>query len=121
MAVSVIFEAILCNRFDILDLQVGALRGYEHANGVALDLWESVYPDVLLLALTDTFSTEAFYRVSVCYCDGPTYMHILIRTTSNRISSLTKPVQSDGKVCAKIPETHMFTLRERRRSMNLSE
>lgn len=43
--------------------QVGAIKGYEHANGLALDLWESVYPNVLLLALTDTFSTEAFYKV----------------------------------------------------------
>ncbi|KAH8104662.1 nicotinate phosphoribosyltransferase [Cristinia sonorae] len=43
-------------------MAVGALRGYEHANGDALDLWESVYPDILLLALTDTFSTEVFYK-----------------------------------------------------------
>ncbi|KAI0785285.1 nicotinate phosphoribosyltransferase [Abortiporus biennis] len=43
-------------------MAVGALRGYEHANGLALDLWESVYPNALLLALTDTFSTEAFYK-----------------------------------------------------------
>ncbi len=43
--------------------QVGALRGYEHANKLALDLWEAVYPNALLLALTDTFSTEAFYKV----------------------------------------------------------
>lgn len=43
-------------------MAVGALRGYEHANGLALDLWETVYPNALLLALTDTFSTEAFYR-----------------------------------------------------------
>jgi len=28
-----------------------------------MDLWEAVCPDVLLVALTDTFSTEAFYRV----------------------------------------------------------
>ncbi|TCD70181.1 nicotinate phosphoribosyltransferase [Steccherinum ochraceum] len=43
-------------------MAVGAMRGYEHANGIALDLWEDVYPDVLLLALTDTFSTEAFFK-----------------------------------------------------------
>jgi len=41
---------------------VGALQGYENVNGKALDLWEQVYPNVLLLALTDTFSTEAFYK-----------------------------------------------------------
>lgn len=43
-------------------MAVGALRGYEHANALALDLWEEVYPNALLLALTDTFSTEAFFR-----------------------------------------------------------
>ncbi|KAI0324326.1 nicotinate phosphoribosyltransferase [Cubamyces sp. BRFM 1775] len=41
---------------------VGALKGYEHANGMALKLWEEVYPNVLQIALTDTFSTEAFYK-----------------------------------------------------------
>lgn len=41
---------------------VGALRGYEGVNALAQTLWEQVYPDSLLLALTDTFSTEAFYK-----------------------------------------------------------
>ncbi|KAI9066123.1 nicotinate phosphoribosyltransferase [Trametes sanguinea] len=41
---------------------VGALRGYPHANATALRLWEEVYPNVLQIALTDTFSTEAFYK-----------------------------------------------------------
>ena len=39
------------------------MRGYEHANGIALDLWEEVYPDSVLVALTDTFSTKAFFQV----------------------------------------------------------
>jgi nicotinate phosphoribosyltransferase len=40
------------------------MRGYEHANGIALDLWEEVYRNKLtLLALTDTFSTKAFFQV----------------------------------------------------------
>ena len=39
------------------------MRGYEHANGIALDLWEEVYPDAALVALTDTFSTKAFFQV----------------------------------------------------------
>ncbi|KAG8712868.1 nicotinate phosphoribosyltransferase [Ceratobasidium sp. 395] len=43
---------------------IAALRGYEDANGIALDLWEATYPttksNVLHIALTDTFSTEAF-------------------------------------------------------------
>ncbi|KAH8994801.1 nicotinate phosphoribosyltransferase [Lactarius akahatsu] len=42
---------------------IGAMRGYEHANGIALDLWEEVYPDSALVALTDTFSTKAFFQV----------------------------------------------------------
>lgn len=41
---------------------IGAMRGYEHANGIALDLWEEVYPDSVLVALTDTFSTKAFFQ-----------------------------------------------------------
>ncbi|KAI0297289.1 nicotinate phosphoribosyltransferase [Multifurca ochricompacta] len=41
---------------------VAAVRGYEHANGIALDLWEEVYPNSLLIALTDTFSTKAFFQ-----------------------------------------------------------
>jgi len=41
---------------------IGALKGYEHANAIAMGLWEKVYPDVLLLALTDTFSTKAFFQ-----------------------------------------------------------
>ena len=50
-----------------VSLQVGAIHGYDNANGKALDLWESIYPNVLLLALTDTFSTEAFYKVRETY------------------------------------------------------
>jgi len=43
---------------------IGAMRGYEHANGIALDLWEGVYQPnkMTLLALTDTFSTKAFFQ-----------------------------------------------------------
>jgi nicotinate phosphoribosyltransferase len=44
--------------------KVAALRGYENANAIALDLWEEVYPESLLFALTDTFSTEAFFKAS---------------------------------------------------------
>ncbi|KAK7690150.1 hypothetical protein QCA50_006799 [Cerrena zonata] len=43
-------------------MAVGAIHGYDNANGKALDLWETTYPNVLLLALTDTFSTEAFFQ-----------------------------------------------------------
>jgi len=41
---------------------IAAMKGYEHANGIAMDFWEAVYPNVLLLALTDTFSTKAFFQ-----------------------------------------------------------
>ncbi|CAE6408711.1 unnamed protein product [Rhizoctonia solani] len=43
---------------------IAAIHGYENANGLALDLWEVTYPtsksNTLHIALTDTFSTEAF-------------------------------------------------------------
>jgi hypothetical protein len=45
------------------EVQVAALKGYEDANSVAMNLWEEVYPDALLIALTDTFSSEAFFKV----------------------------------------------------------
>ncbi|KAF7330408.1 Nicotinate phosphoribosyltransferase [Mycena venus] len=41
---------------------VAALKGYEDANSVAMNLWEDVYPNALLIALTDTFSSEAFFK-----------------------------------------------------------
>ncbi|KAM5544591.1 hypothetical protein V8D89_001489 [Ganoderma adspersum] len=41
---------------------IGALMGYENANGAALKLWEETYSNALLIALTDTFSTEAFFK-----------------------------------------------------------
>jgi len=41
---------------------VAAIRGYEHANSTAMELWETMYSDHLLIALTDTFSTEVFYK-----------------------------------------------------------
>ncbi|KAE9407615.1 nicotinate phosphoribosyltransferase [Gymnopus androsaceus JB14] len=41
---------------------IGALKGYETVNDLALEMWESVYTNAILLALTDTFSTSAFFR-----------------------------------------------------------
>ncbi|KAJ3558789.1 hypothetical protein NP233_g11431 [Leucocoprinus birnbaumii] len=43
---------------------IGALRGYEHVNNTALQLWEETYPNTpgLRTALTDTFSTDAFFK-----------------------------------------------------------
>ncbi|KAJ7650585.1 nicotinate phosphoribosyltransferase [Roridomyces roridus] len=43
-------------------LPVAALKGYENANSIAMDLWEEVYPNALLIALTDTFSSSAFFE-----------------------------------------------------------
>ncbi|KAG8707962.1 nicotinate phosphoribosyltransferase [Ceratobasidium sp. 423] len=43
---------------------IAAIHGYENANGLAMDLWEATYPategNILYIALTDTFSTDAF-------------------------------------------------------------
>ena len=41
------------------------MKGYENANSIALDLWEDVYPNALLMALTDTFSTTAFFKARI--------------------------------------------------------
>ncbi|KAF7375058.1 Nicotinate phosphoribosyltransferase [Mycena sanguinolenta] len=56
--------------FDVLDssfnsewfMGVAALTGYEDANSIAMNLWEEVYPNALLIALTDTFSSETFFK-----------------------------------------------------------
>ncbi|KAG5651933.1 hypothetical protein H0H81_006915 [Sphagnurus paluster] len=42
---------------------VAALKGYEKTNCVSLDLWEAVFASSALIALTDTFSTDAFFKV----------------------------------------------------------
>ncbi|KAG1843930.1 Quinolinate phosphoribosyl transferase [Suillus subalutaceus] len=41
---------------------VAALGDYKDAAGTALDLWSNLYGDSLSVTLTDTFSTEVFYR-----------------------------------------------------------
>ncbi|KAJ3861622.1 nicotinate phosphoribosyltransferase [Lentinula novae-zelandiae] len=41
---------------------IGALKGYESVNDLALEIWETTYPNAILLALTDTFSTTAFFQ-----------------------------------------------------------
>ncbi|KAF8871767.1 nicotinate phosphoribosyltransferase [Infundibulicybe gibba] len=41
---------------------IAALKGYERANSVALDLWEKIYSGSTLIALTDTFTSEVFFR-----------------------------------------------------------
>lgn len=38
------------------------MKGYENANQIALDLWEELYSGPNLIAVTDTFSTEAFFK-----------------------------------------------------------
>ncbi|KAJ4479922.1 nicotinate phosphoribosyltransferase [Lentinula aciculospora] len=41
---------------------IGALRGYGSVNDLALKIWETAYSNSILLALTDTFSTTAFFQ-----------------------------------------------------------
>ncbi|KAH9945496.1 nicotinate phosphoribosyltransferase [Epithele typhae] len=41
---------------------IGALKGYEHVNAMALTTWQETYADALQIALTDTFSTEVFFK-----------------------------------------------------------
>ncbi|KIY73764.1 nicotinate phosphoribosyltransferase [Cylindrobasidium torrendii FP15055 ss-10] len=42
---------------------VAALKGYENSNNLALDYWEKIYAGKsTLIALTDTFSTKAFFE-----------------------------------------------------------
>ncbi|KAG2360208.1 Quinolinate phosphoribosyl transferase [Suillus spraguei] len=41
---------------------IAALGDYKDAAGTALDLWSNLYRDSLSVTLTDTFSTEVFYR-----------------------------------------------------------
>jgi hypothetical protein len=43
--------------------QLASLNGYEGVHNRALTMWEEVYPDALLVALTDTFTTQAFFKV----------------------------------------------------------
>ncbi|HCY85269.1 MAG TPA: nicotinate phosphoribosyltransferase [Desulfobacteraceae bacterium] len=40
----------------------GALAGYDSANAAAMAAWLKVYPDVLGIALTDTYTTEVFLQ-----------------------------------------------------------
>ena len=42
---------------------VATAKGYENANTVALRMWQETYGNVLLVALTDTFSSDAFFKV----------------------------------------------------------
>ncbi|KAF8606492.1 nicotinate phosphoribosyltransferase [Ceratobasidium sp. AG-I] len=45
---------------------IAAIKGYNNANGIAMDLWEKTYltttSDTLHIALTDTFSTDVFNK-----------------------------------------------------------
>lgn len=43
---------------------VGALLGYEQVNAKASDIWYSIYGTTnLTIALTDTFTTDIFFKV----------------------------------------------------------
>ncbi|OAX32616.1 nicotinate phosphoribosyltransferase [Rhizopogon vinicolor AM-OR11-026] len=41
---------------------IAAICNYKDATGTALDLWSKLYGESLSVTLTDTFSTEVFYR-----------------------------------------------------------
>ena len=96
---------------------VAVLKGYENANGKALDLWEEVYPDVLLLALTDTFSTEVFYKVAHILC----FTRMMLNRITLRTSYKIRFVQNAGKDFDKTRATHMFMLLVRKKYTSLSE
>ena len=51
-------------------MAIGASMGYENANAKALDLWQEIYGTENLTALTDTFTTEVFFKVFI-------YIHVL--------------------------------------------
>ena len=51
-----------------------------------MDLWEAVYPDAMLVALTDTFTTEAFYKVC-CFRS----LCMSLRTQGNRQDFASDP------------------------------
>ncbi|KAK7454533.1 nicotinate phosphoribosyltransferase [Stygiomarasmius scandens] len=40
---------------------IGAIKGYEKVHEIALETWETTYSTSLLLALTDTYSSKAFF------------------------------------------------------------
>ncbi len=93
---------------------MGALRGYEHANATALELWEKTYPNVLQIALTDTFSTEAFYKVRTSiyipfaqYSRAPFVADIVYATP--RTSSRIRTSHSSGPGCGKTRATRSST------------
>jgi hypothetical protein len=79
--------------------QVAALKGYENANMTALDLWQEVYPEGLVFALTDTFSTEAFLKAGlVCLF----VLEVMI-TDDHRVSLQIQIAPAVGEAYGKIP------------------
>ncbi|KAJ7433192.1 hypothetical protein FB451DRAFT_1064664 [Mycena latifolia] len=63
--------------------QVSALKGFEDANYIAMNLWEVVYPNTLLIALSNTFSSEVVFKVfSIFHLPA----HSLIRLIRNQES-----------------------------------
>ena len=74
----VCIDALQSHHLNILNFpsQVAALKGYKDANMRALDLWEEVYPGEPFFALTDTFTTKAFFQVGIWFTPG---LNLLIR------------------------------------------
>ena len=74
---------------------VAAIGGFENANGRAMDFWEAVYPNILLVTLTDTFSTEVFYQVRSAMITKRTPL-AEIQRTRGRTSSRTQKEPKGG-------------------------
>src|SRR6266702_8047477 len=91
------------------------MRGYEHANGIALDLWEEVYPDSVLVALTDTFSTKAFFQVRQSFEKQCLQLGSVSRVM-NRTFLAMQNAPAGGVYCDKTLVTRSPLLRRLRRS-----
>jgi hypothetical protein len=77
-----------------------------------LDLWETVYPDALLIALTDTFSSESFFKAwLLLYADGL----ISITTSKLRILLPIRTALVGGQAYAKTLEILSFSAPVQRR------
>lgn len=84
------------------------MKGYENTHSHAMDLWEVVYPDSVLIALTDTFTSDAFFKVRLL-----TY-HVLHRLMwvygTHRTLQRIPSVPVDGPVYARILEIRSHLL-----------
>lgn len=98
-------------RFKLKKCQVAALNGYENANTNALKIWEEVYgtSGTPLIALTDTFTTNVFFRVSAMFLSPKfTDQHPFTNRSLHKIL----PAPNGGQVCVKILEIRSLSVLE---------